>query len=228
MHKYLNPRKKIHVWPSSVDTDLFNRANYRTAREVVRRSLGIGSRHLLLYHGVFTHERGLYELVRAIQLVRKERRDVRLLLLGKGPAETQLRDFVRLSGLDDVVLFHRAVPYQQVPRFIAAADIGVIPLPDQPQWRYQNPTKLLEYLAMEKPVILTDIPGHREVVGYGKFAFFCQKGRPDEIASAVIEYAHRRSISRASEREIARSFSPDAIAVTLLKAFAQSSSQKKR
>jgi glycosyltransferase involved in cell wall biosynthesis len=207
----------VHVWPPSVDTGLFNPAKHGNARIRIRRSLGIGDRILLIHHGALTHERGLYELVQAIRIVHDERQDISLLFLGKGRAESKLRELVRSSGLDEMVIFHKPVPYNEVPEFIAAADIGVVPLPDHPQWRHQTPTKLLEYMAMGKPVIITDIAAHRSMLKDYKDAYFCKRGRPNEIAEAIMQWLRSKPKVRADYgKEIARSFSPAAIAGMLL------------
>jgi glycosyltransferase involved in cell wall biosynthesis len=68
-------------------------------------------------------------------------------------------------------------------------DVGIIPLPDHPYWRFQSPLKLLEYLAMEKVVILTDIPAHRAVIGEAKCGVYISAVNPTKIAGAI-EYAY--------------------------------------
>ena len=219
MHrKYRIPDNKIQVWTSSVDTKLFDPAIYRTSRDTIREELCPRNKYLLMYHGLLSQERGLGELVKAIGIVHQQRADVTLLLLGKGPDESSLKELVKSSGLKDAVIFHKAVPYSDVPQFIAAADIGLVPLPDHPQWRYQNPTKLLEYLAMAKPVIITDIPAHRWIVDDPRIAFFCKNGRSTEIAEAILRCLDSCGIAEViGQVEIVKNFSPDAIADSLLK-----------
>lgn len=223
MHrKYRIPDDKIGVWTSSVDTKLFDPAIYRTSRDTIRKELCPRDKYLLMYHGVLSQERGLSELVKAIGIVHRQRADVVLLLLGKGPDESSLKELVRSSGLSDVVIFHKAVAYSDVPQFIAAADIGLVPLPDHPQWRYQNPTKLLEYLAMAKPVVITDIPAHRWIVDDPRIAFFCKKGRSTEIAEAILRCLDSYGIAgEINKVETLDKFSPSAIADSLLKTLIQ-------
>ena len=228
--KFRIPSHQVRVWPSSVDTGLFNPRLYVSDRERIRKELGVQNSLLLIYHGDLSHERGLYELVEAIRIVREEREDVALLLLGKGQAKQRLQALARSSRMDDAIIFHGSVAHVEVPKFIAAADAGVVPLPDQRQWRQQVPIKLLEYLAMGKPVIVTDIPGHRWIVGDERFAFFCNRGRPAEIAEAIHKYLRAERISRESgtqetrREEITARFSPDAIADGLLHLFAERTS----
>ena len=68
-------------------------------------------------------------------------------------------------------------------------DVGIVPLPDIPDWRYQCALKLLEYLAMEKPVIITDIPSNRMVVGTSRCGIYTSSIKPEEIAKSI-EYAY--------------------------------------
>ena len=62
-------------------------------------------------------------------------------------------------------LFTMQVDYEDVPKYISMSDVAIIPLPDMHYWRSQSPLKLLEYLAMTKTVIISDIPAHRAVIG---------------------------------------------------------------
>jgi glycosyltransferase involved in cell wall biosynthesis len=209
----------VDVWPSSFDADVFNPEIHSRDALRVRRELNVGDRFLLIYHGVFGMQRGLSELVEAARKVRERREDVLLLFLGKGRGEQRLRELVRSSNLEGAVLFHAPVPYDEVPRFIAAADAGVVPLPDQAQWRYQAPTKVLEYMAMGKPMILTDIPAHRWLVGNRRDVFFCGQGSPAEIAEATLRCISSKIATEIPDRNVVK-FSSVAVADRVLHVFA--------
>jgi glycosyltransferase involved in cell wall biosynthesis len=214
------PPEKVQVWPSTFDPQLFDPRKYTWVREKIRRELRIDDKVLLLHHGSLSSERGLFELVRALRQVRETRRDVLLCLLGKGPAEQELRRLVRFSDLDDAVIFHPPVVHAEVPHFIAAADIGVVPLPDQPQWRYQTPTKLLEYLAMGKPVVITDIIAHRWIAQDYSSAFFCGQGQPTEISNATLKCLRTQNFTgEASPHKGLNQFSSLTVAKSLIKSF---------
>jgi glycosyltransferase involved in cell wall biosynthesis len=198
------PPQHVHVWPSSFDADVFNAEKNSRNRFRVRRELKIGNEFLLIYHGVLAIGRGLSELVEATRMVRESRDDVLLLLLGKGPDEQGLRELAKRSNLEGVVLFHGPVLYEEVPRFIAAADAGVVPLPDHPLWRAQAPIKVLEYMAMGKPIILTDIPAHKWLVGNRRDVFFCGRGSSAEIAQAILQCISKRDKAEIHDRTAAK------------------------
>jgi len=215
--KYRIPEHQVHVWPSSVDTRLFDPSKYTQDRQKIRDKLQLDDKFILIYHGDLSEERGLDALVEAISLVHQKRRDVAVLFLGKGRAEHGLRRLVKSFKLDSAVIFHPPVRYDEVPRLIAAADAGVIPLPDQPQWRYQVPLKLIEYLAMEKIVIVTDLPGHRWIIGRSRAAFYCGQGRPDQISEAILRCLSNKDSNRRSIRQqVAERFSSHSVVARIL------------
>ncbi|HLN45510.1 MAG TPA: glycosyltransferase, partial [Candidatus Sulfotelmatobacter sp.] len=69
-------------------------------------------------------------------------------------------------------------------------------LPNLPDWRYQSPLNVLEYLSMEKPVIATDIPAHTQIMGKNKCAIYITSSEPNEIAKAIIYAYENRQILR--------------------------------
>jgi glycosyltransferase involved in cell wall biosynthesis len=58
------------------------------------------------------------------------------------------------------VIFPGAVPYEQVPEYIAMMDICVIPGSNE----YRSPIKLFEYMAMEKPVVAPRLKPIQDVI----------------------------------------------------------------
>ncbi len=226
--EYGLPRDKVHVWPSSFDESLFNPEMYSADRTRIRASLEIGDRFLLMYHGVLSPERGLSELVEALRRVREGRHDALLLFLGKGAAQRELVQQVVSSKLERAVFFHDQVDYADVPRFIAACDAGIVPLPDHAQWRYQVPTKLLEYTAMRKPVVITDMTGSRWVVGDRGGVFFCGHGTPAEIEKGILDcMAVKSEISPGDRDRIVERFSSSAVADSLIQIFTALLSRRK-
>jgi glycosyltransferase involved in cell wall biosynthesis len=101
-------------------------------------------------------------------------------------------DLVQELNIQDSVIFHGNVRYQDVPSYIAMSDLPIVPLPDHPNWRNQCPLKLLEYLAMEKAAVLTDIPANREIVGKCECGIYTSSVDPEEIAQAITHAYHNR------------------------------------
>lgn len=180
---------KMGVWTSGVSVDLFNPKNFISESVALRRKLGLTAKFVVFYHGVFTRTRGLAETANALKTLLPKYPNLIFFLLGSGPLATELGALIQKEGLQENVILANPVDHTEVPKFIGMCDIGIVPLPDHPYWRFQSPLKLLEYLAMEKVVILTDIPAHRVVIGEAKCGIFISSIDPMEIARAI-EYAY--------------------------------------
>jgi glycosyltransferase involved in cell wall biosynthesis len=179
---------KVGVWTTGVSENLFNPEEFGSGNEL-RNELGLKNKFIVFHHGVFSPSRGLQETVKALEILHVRYPDVFLFLLGAGPAASELRAMVQESGLQDCVYIHNTVEQKEVPKFIAMADVCIVPLPYNVFWRFQCPLKLLEYLSMGKVVIATDLPSHRLVMGAEKCGIYVSSHTPAEIAKSI-EYAY--------------------------------------
>jgi len=182
--------KFVGVWSSGVSATLFNPNSYVSEGEELRRKLGLSKKFIIFYHGAFSANRGLTETIKAMCMVKRTYSDVIFFLLGTGPIANSLKDLIQMKGLQDNVVIHSSVEYADVPKYIAMSDVGIVPLPNHPYWRFQCPLKLLEYLAMNKVVIVTDIPAHRLIIGNENCGIYIASTTPAEIARSIM-YAYR-------------------------------------
>jgi len=186
----------VGVWSSGVSAILFNPNSYVSEGKELRRKLGLSKKFVVLYHGAFSANRGLTETIEAMRIVKHAYSNVILFLLGNGPAANCLKDLIRMKGLQDNVIIHNSVEYAEVPKYIAMSDVGIVPLPNHPYWRFQCPLKLLEYLAMKKVVIATDIPANQLVIGREKCGVYISSIEPAEIAEAIAyTYENREKLA---------------------------------
>jgi glycosyltransferase involved in cell wall biosynthesis len=206
------PKSKLGVWPTSVDTGVFDPASATEARSL-REELGLSDRVVVLYHGVLSRNRGILETIEAFRILREKSVSATFVILGFGPLMNEFRDFVRANRLDDVVKIRGPVDYVEVPRYVAACDVGIVPLPDHPWWRYQSPIKVLECLAMNKPLIVSDIPANRWIIGDAAAALYLSGTSPEKIADGVQTFLTMRGkLDPNSGRDVASRFSVENIA----------------
>ena len=184
----INP-KRVGVWSSGVSMELFNPEVHNSKDANLRRELGLTGKFVVLYHGIFSENRGLTETIEAMSIVKRAKYNVVFFLLGTGPIVKSLKDMVHAKKLHDTVIIHDKVAYEEVPKYIAMSDVGIVPLPDHPYWRLQCPLKLLEYLAMKKVVVLTSIPAHQTIIGKEMCGLYFSSINPIEIAKSII-YAY--------------------------------------
>jgi glycosyltransferase involved in cell wall biosynthesis len=188
---HINP-KLLGVWSSGVSTSLFKPENCVSASSELRAKLGLSRKFIVSYHGVLSASRGLIETVEAMLIIRRAYPDVVLFLLGSGPMVPGLKELIQKEELQNNVIVHDPVDYTEVPKHIAMCDVGIIPLPDLAYWRFQCPLKLMEYLAMKKVVIATDIPAHRSIIGKEKCGIYISSAKPMEIAKSIMYAYHNK------------------------------------
>jgi glycosyltransferase involved in cell wall biosynthesis len=180
--------QKVGIWTSGVTLDSFNPIESVESGRDLRKQLGLENKFIVFYHGSLSNHRGITKAIEAIRLIGQNYPDVVLFLLGS-PIYPKLEELLKESPLNSQVLVHSPVAYHDVPKFISFADVCIIPLPDMPFWRAQSPLKLLEYLAMEKTVIVSDIPAHINVIGIQPCGIYLQSVTPEEIATCI-KYAY--------------------------------------
>ena len=185
---HLNP-ELVRVRTDGVDLTLFKSEKYDGSD--MRRRLGLTEKFVVFYHGSYSPHRGVIETIKSIKILENDYPDLVLFLLVSGPALPFLEYIIRKNKIQDRVIIHAPVDYVDVPRYIAMCDVGIVPLPDISDWRYQCPLKLIEYLAMKKVVIVTDIPANRQIVGNSKCGVYVPAPRdksidPMEITRAIM------------------------------------------
>jgi glycosyltransferase involved in cell wall biosynthesis len=198
----LNP-ERVGTWSSGVSQTLFNPESFASEGSELKKKLGLSECFVVFYHGAFTPTRGLAEVVSALKILVPRYPDIIFFLLGDGPFASSLRFLVKSENLEGNVIIAKPVEQVEVPKFISMCDIAIVPLPDHPYWRFQSPLKLLEYLSMEKVVVVTDIPAHRAVIGEAKCGIYISSIRPEEIAKAI-EYAYLNKYSLKGRGKIGR------------------------
>jgi glycosyltransferase involved in cell wall biosynthesis len=203
-NKYHIDCKRVGVWTSGVDTELFNPQNFSKERAELREKFGISKKLVLLYHGSFgtvhgSGSRGIVEMVEAIALLKGKIDDVALFLLGWGwgSCSQRILELVREHEIRDRVIIHDPVDYKDVPKFIAMCDVGLQCAPDRPEWRSQCSLALLEYLAMEKTVIATSLPLNRYVMGNCRCGIYVSSTDPSDLAKGVQSaYDHKQELEQ--------------------------------
>ena len=151
-----------------------------------RRTLGLPvSGKMVVYAGHLYPWKGSHVLARAGQFVPE---DVTIYIVGGTPADvTSFRTYVQTEELRQVrVVGH--VPPTQVPAWLRAADVVVLPNSAQSVIgsRYTSPLKLYEYLASGRPIVASDVPAIREVLTDGETGILVAPDDPAALAGGIV------------------------------------------
>jgi len=168
-------RGEAEVVPNAVDTELFRPMD----RAECRRQLGIEG-FLLGYVGRFVEEKGLADLVEA---VRQSPKEVAAVFVGDGPLRAFLEQTAREPALRHRIHVLPARPLNELPGFMNALDVLVLPSHTTHRWKEQFGRVIIEAHACGLPVIGSSSGAIPEVVGDG--GIVVPEGDPAQIAGAV-------------------------------------------
>jgi len=155
------PPEKLTVVYNGIDPEDFCALD--PDREFAK-SMGTGGKKVLGFVGSFYRYEGLDLLVKAFAKLCETRDDLVLLLVGGGDMEEELRALAEKASLQNKVIIPGRFPHEDVPRIYSLIDILVYPRYSMRLTELVTPLKPLEAMAMSKPLVASDIGGHRELI----------------------------------------------------------------
>lgn len=184
--KFDLPFHRSAIWTSGVNTNSF-----------VPDSIPNEGKFKLVYHGgILSRSRGILSLVEAMALLSDIPVELHLVSSLREPEVTSA---INQLGLTDRVLLHETMLHAEIPGFINNCHAGIIPLPNFVGWNTSSPIKLFEYLACGRPVIITPIPAHLNVLAGKSYAFFAARDDASALATAIREaYTSLQSFDKLS------------------------------
>ena len=155
VRKWKVPEEKIVVFPNVADVRRF-RPDVN-AREKVRASFGMGNAPLIIFVGNFYEWHDVETLLKAFVRVLDVYPDAHLLLVGDGVTRQAMLTLADNLGIARAVVFTGMVAHIDVPRYMAAADIAVVPYPILQQDVWLSPLKLFEYMATGNAIVASNV-----------------------------------------------------------------------
>jgi glycosyltransferase involved in cell wall biosynthesis len=139
--------------------DLSHFQNY--SRDLALRSaLGItAGDQVIVYMGSFFYFSGLVDALDEFAEISKSTPNLKLLLVGGGEQDAELRQRVSALGLSEKVIFTGFVSYEGLPRYLKVADVAINTLEPTLVANVAFPNKVLQYMAAGLPVVSTKLDG---------------------------------------------------------------------
>lgn len=187
-------RQRVQVLRNGVDLEMFRPVDQAECR----RQPGVDPL-VLLSVGNLVSLKGHDLIIRALQSLP----DFRLVIVGTGPEENNLRELVKELNLAGRVKFQGGVEHEKMSEIYGAADALVL-ASESEGW----PNVLLEAMACGTPVVATEVSGVGEAVSSSAAGVICAERAPDAIVQAINALFAARP-SREETRRHAERFSWD-------------------
>jgi glycosyltransferase involved in cell wall biosynthesis len=144
-----------------------------------------GAEYLLAYLGVMGPQDGVEYALRAVKVLRDQfgRNDFHCIFMGSGDAFGDMILLCNALGLDDTVEFTGRVPDEFVQRCLSTADVCLSPDPMNPLNNVSTMNKVVEYMAMGRPIVSFDL--HEARVSAGAAADYVEPNDEYAFAEAV-------------------------------------------
>jgi glycosyltransferase involved in cell wall biosynthesis len=142
------PASKVDMVPAGIEPDLFN----NPAPEKFREQYQINGRPVVMYTGVLNAFQRVDYLLRAFAVALRERPEALLLVVSPLVSESLEKEQKQLAaelGISSSIVWISPHALQDLPSYLALADVTVVPRPECPG----HPVKLLNYMLAGKPVV---------------------------------------------------------------------------
>lgn len=155
----------------------------------IRARLAPRGERLIMFLGTARGHKGVDDLAAAVESLRRP--DFALALVGTDPASPGGRRLLaRYPGLRLVP----PIPFAEVPRYLEAADLIVVPQREGPDTRGQVPAKLFDAMAMARPIVSTRVSMIPEILeGCG---LVVPPGDPAALGAAIARLADDLALAR--------------------------------
>lgn len=178
------PKEKVTVVPDAVEIDDF-RVDRMPSPEL-KHQLGLDGSLVLGFSGPFNARAGLPVLLRALPQVLEKYGGVRLLLIGDGPLDAQIRQLAMELGIADKLVIVGRVSPPDSRQYLDMIDI-LLYTGSSRQAELVTPFDLLLAMARGSLIAASDVGGHRHLIRHGETGVLFKPDDSVALASAIIE-----------------------------------------
>ncbi|WP_214041352.1 glycosyltransferase family 4 protein [Methanoculleus sp.] len=176
--KRLDVATPVTVIPNGFRSDLF----YPRGSLECRKALSLPhEKKIILTVGNLEPVKGQTYLVEAVQEIVRERKDILCVIVGAGKLSTALKRQIRSLGLEDYILLAGGKPHGEIPLWVNACDLFVLPSLSESFGVVQ-----IEAMACGKPVVATRNGGSEEIVTSSEYGMLVEPANPEDLAEKIL------------------------------------------
>ena len=172
-------KEKIVVIPMGVDTDVFKKRKVKKPKKYSKNKL-------IVFVGRLSDQKGLQYVIDAMPNILSHDSSVKLIVVGEGPYEKELRQKINANNVQKNVEFLGALNQNEVAKYYNMADIFILPSLSNKTGTEALGLSLLEAMSSCCAVIGTDVGGIRLAIKNGYNGILVNQKNSEEIAKSVV------------------------------------------
>lgn len=190
------PKEKISVIPNAVDVKWFELPRAGTIMKL-REQLSLTGKRVIGYISNLSEREGHHVLLKAYARLVPNHPDLRCLIVGSGREYTRLENLASELGVASGVIFTGDIPHEEIQNYYRLMDVFVVPRIADFASDYVTPMKPFEALALNRPLIMSDRPVAREVVGDEDRGLLFRTGDSEHLATRIDELLRAPNLAAA-------------------------------
>lgn len=148
---------------------------------------GLKDKKIIGFVGSFYRYEGLDLLIQAFKTISETDNQIRLLLVGGGEMEKELKKQVSHYNLGNKVIMPGRIPHEKIAGVYAMIDILAYPRYSMRLTELVTPLKPLEAMAMKKVLIASDVGGHKELISNNKTGLLFTAGDAEHLSETILK-----------------------------------------
>lgn len=177
--------QRIILFPWGIDL-----SQYQPGKNLqFRNKLGWTDQFVLLSLRTWEKIYGVDIVAKAFVAASKSEPDLRLILLGKGSQETEIKEIFNDAGIMDHVYLGGVAAQNELPDYYQASDLYI-----SASYSDGSSVSLMEALASGLPVLVSDIPGNQEWINQAENGYLFETGSVEKLTNAILNIVKNKNL----------------------------------
>jgi len=197
--KFGIPKNKIKFLMNPIDLSLFQK---REKIEICKKLKHDPKFNYLLYIGRLVENKGIENILNAFKNISKEQNDVKLIIIGSGPLELEIKDFIKKNQLQESILLKGQMTHNEICYYYNIASVLL-----NPGASGGLPNVVIEAIASQLPIIATDFGATRDFVNEEKHTGILIKNYDSQSIESAILRIMKNGFSGNFDQKLLEKFS---------------------
>ncbi|WP_221418073.1 glycosyltransferase family 4 protein [Fulvivirga kasyanovii] len=182
---------KFVIVPNTLHVDVF--CGYPIDKGILKR---FENTFNIVYTGDTGLRRGTDTAIMALNILKEEIPNVKLILVGQNSEDVVLHKLVKSLKLEDYVTFEGWQDVTLFPSYIEAAEICICPLKRNLHHDTTFANKIFQYMAIGKPIVASDCPAQKHVLEQEECGLIHEAGNENDLAEKILTLYHDSALKK--------------------------------